>query len=355
MGWRLGYKKRLPTFREMKLSNKILIIIALLPIIIIIGIGLLFIHNGFEMYFIHKIPNIGDSIQKDVYDSLLNLYQTRINIVNWGIACIGAILTFLAFYVQYADNNRQKEDLALERYENQLFHLLDVYRNICHDTSIENVGYGKVAYHYMFYEYKSIFNMIKKSEKILNEIPKKNDVEAINYIAFTYFINGVSANKIDTTIDKKVLSDEGKKIIRDMLLTRQKRSENSGSSKNERGVEYLKDYRNKSIKYFDGHRPRFVPYIKYISLILEFIKEKSIAKNYDSIKFLIKEQTDHEIGLIYAYNGYRKYSENSTTAEKATISNKNTDFLNELWEQMYNDITEHMKHKFKYNDDEFLS
>ena len=51
----------------------------------------------------------------------MNLYQSRINLANWFIAFIGAILTFLAFYVQYAFNSRQKEDIANERFENKLY------------------------------------------------------------------------------------------------------------------------------------------------------------------------------------------------------------------------------------------
>ena len=120
---------------------------------------------------------------------------------------------------------------------------------------------------------------------------------------------------------------------------------------------YLKDYSCQQIKYFDGHRPRFVPYIKYITLILEFIATKSPHKKDNYIKFLFKEQTDHEIGLIYAYNGYCKYREWHTITgnlnDKNQLSNNNN--IDDIWENMYDDITKHMEYKFKYNMNDFIS
>ncbi len=326
-----------------KLFVKNALIIVIVSILIVTGI--LFINYGFEKDFIQRLPS-ADNLDNDIYNLLLNLYQTRINVGNWIVAIIGTVLTFIAFYVQYEYNNRQKEDIVQERYENKLFHLLDVYRDICHNTSIHNVGSGKVAFHYMFYEYKAIFNIIKNSNDILAEIANK-DNETINYIAFTYFINGVSANKIDTTIDEAIITKKGKTKLRNRLLSYQRKSEAYDDQHNESGVEYLKDYRYNNIKYFDGHRPRFIPYIKYVSLIVSFISDTKCT-NVNDIKYLTNEQTDHEIGLIYAYNGYLKY--------KQHIDHHQPN--HDLWGLMYEDIPEHMRYKFKYNGDnqkDFLS
>lgn len=326
-----------------KLFVKNALIIVIVSILIVTGI--LFINYGFEKDFIQRLPS-ADNLDNDMHNLLLNLYQTRINVGNWIVAIIGTVLTFIAFYVQYEYNSRQKEDIVQERYESKLFHLLDVYRAICHNTSIRNVGSGKVAFHYMFYEYKAIFNIIKNSGDILEQI-NKQDNETINYIAFTYFINGVSANKIDTTIEEAIITKEGKEILKGKLLSYQRESEAYDDQHNEDGVEYLKDYRHNKIKYFDGHRLRFIPYIKYVSLIVSFISDTKCT-NVNDIKYLTNEQTDHEIGLIYAYNGYLKY--------KQHIDHHQPN--HDLWGLMYEDIPEHMRYKFKYNGDnqkDFLS
>lgn len=320
-----------------KLFVKSTLIIVVVSILIVTGI--LFINYGFEKDFIQRLPNV-DNLDNDTYNLLLNIYQTRVNVGNWIVAIIGAILTFVAFYVQYEYNSRQKDDIVQERFENKLFHLLDVYRNICNNTFIRNVGSGKVAFHYMFYEYKAIFNIINNRDGILAEGVNK-DAETINYIAFTYFLNGVAANMIETTIDETILSKKGKIKLRNSLLLYQRKSEAFDDQHIERGVKFLKDYRHNKIKYFDGHRPRFIPYIKYVSLIVSYISD---AKCADYIQYLIKEQTDHEIGLIYAYNGYLKYKQH--IEHQQTDQQPNND---DLWEKMYEDIPKHIRHRFRYN------
>lgn len=288
------------------------------------------------------------------YDSILNLYQSRINLANWFIAFIGAILTFLAFYVQYAFNSRQKEDIANERFENKLFHLLDVYRNICSKTSVAKAGDDKNAFHYMFYEYKAIFNLLYEKRKTIlhnntDSIKTNEEIEILNYIAFTCFINGVNSSGIEIPINNN-LANEAKieideKHIRELLLELQEKGEKATQENPEEGIKYLMDYRNKNIKYFDGHRPRFIPYIKYIMLIAGFIASNKSSQN-NAINLLISEQTDHEIGLIYAYNGYCNYIAENIQQHKHCELFKTYKYL---FDQMYDSLPKHLKHKFIYN------
>lgn len=336
--------------RELAVKYTLIVVVA---VCIAVVFGKFFVNYGFESNFIHQLPN-KDNVDENIYNLLLNLYQTRLNIGNWIVAVIGAALTFIAFYVQYQYNSQQKDDLVQERYENKLFHMLDVYREICNNTTIRNVGKGKIAYHYMFYEYKALFNIIRNNVHISKEICS-NDNSTINYIAFTYFINGVSANKIETSIDDKIITPKGKMLVRNLLLSYQRDSERADYANEEPGVEYLRDYSNNKIKYFDGHRLRFVPYIKYVSLVVEFIASGKCFGT-ENIKFLSKEQTDHEIGLIYAYHGYLKY--------KASLGNgqqnneENNEQIKKLWDIVFEDIPEHMRYKFKYDGEkgkDFLS
>lgn len=333
----------------MKKTDKSIITRSVVIIVITIALGLLFVHHGFERHFIHKLPETVDG--EGFYDSLLSLYQTRVDVVNWGIACVGALLTFMAFYVQYQYNNNQKEDLAKERFENKLFHLLDNYREICSQTSLQGVGTGKITFHYMFYEYKAIYNLINSNPDILKEIPNSSDPNCLNYLVFRYFINGVTATNLRAAIGDGIISDLGNQLIQDELMKRQQSSENYDPEKDKPevdGVPYIMDYRHKHIKYFDGHRLRLIPYVKYVSLILDFLESEG---GEQEIKFLISEQTDHEIALLYAYNAYKKYGHE--------LSKETTEFMSKkvasLYDKMYEALPEHMAHKFKYDSGSFFS
>lgn len=354
-------------FRILPYTIRLLTIIAIVLFIVIIY-KIWNINNGYESNFIEQVPYFNEGLeqQKIHYDALIKLYQSRRTNISWMIALFGATMTFLAFWVQTRANynqredlNKQKEDLANERYENKLFHLLDIYRDICHNTKIDKVGEGKIAFHYMFYEYKAIYYIIKYKDYIYKEL-LKSDNETINYLAFTYFINGVTPNMIETSIIDGVITKKGKELIRDELIKLQQKSENNTWTDIKETPYYLRDYSYKKIKYFDGHRPRFVPYIKYIRLILDFIKaptKTTKTNDYNYINFLIKEQTDHEIGLIYAYNRYIKYISDKDPLKKLWEDNNisHNDPLEKLWGDMYNDISHHMEHRFKFDNADFLS
>ena len=78
------------------------------------------------------------------------------------VAIAGVFFTTIAFFAQYAFNRNQKIDLSQERLENNYSHLLDILRMIRRDVEIPFVGKGSVALHYMFYEYKAIYNLFSK-------------------------------------------------------------------------------------------------------------------------------------------------------------------------------------------------
>lgn len=46
------------------------------------------------------------------------------------VAIAAAILTFLAFWVQFKANQQQRKDIALERFENNLFELINIQQDI---------------------------------------------------------------------------------------------------------------------------------------------------------------------------------------------------------------------------------
>ena len=65
------------------------------------------------------------------------------------IAVCSAYITFLAFWVQYTYNKKQKKDLFQERFENNLFSYLDMLIRQDENCSIEGIGCGKQAFHYV--------------------------------------------------------------------------------------------------------------------------------------------------------------------------------------------------------------
>lgn len=231
-------------------------------------------------------------------DLYLRFSHTDLSNISVIVACLSVALTFLAFFIQFSFNRRQKKDLTKERFENHLFHFLNSYREICNEMEIRHVGRGKTAFHYMFYEYKAIYNLLLEQEII---VPKKD--RNLNELAFTLFLDGVSRNfkpVLQSEIaDKEKLTD----IWSDLLDLQEASENNTAENRSDKGVVYLADYRGRNIKYFDGHRPRLIPYFKYLFLIFDYLIDENLPleAGMRKLSYLSSQMSEHEIGLLYAY------------------------------------------------------
>lgn len=101
-------------------------------------------------------------------------------------------VTFLAFWIQYKFNSAQKADLDKERFEHNFFSYLDVLMRQEQGCTLENVGFGKQVFHYMFYEYKAIYNIVHTGKylKAVTDLKERRN-EEFN-LCYSIFINGVS-------------------------------------------------------------------------------------------------------------------------------------------------------------------
>lgn len=56
------------------------------------------------------------------------------------VAIIAAWLTFIAFWVQFKANNQQRHDIAIERFESNLFEMIHIQQEITTGLLIEQIG-----------------------------------------------------------------------------------------------------------------------------------------------------------------------------------------------------------------------
>lgn len=231
-------------------------------------------------------------------DLYLRFSHTDLSKISILVAGMGVALTFFAFFIQYLFNKRQKEDLTDERFENHLFHFLNSYREICNDTEIPHAGRGKTAFHFMFYEYKAVYNLLLQQGIASSDSPRE-----LNAIAFTLFLDGVSS-QFEPVVPVGTANKAKLTALWRKLLDLQEASEtNTAKNRSDKGVVYLADYRGRNIKYFDGHRPRLIPYFKYLFLIFDYLIDENLPleAGMRKLSYLSSQMSEHEIGLLYAY------------------------------------------------------
>lgn len=213
------------------------------------------------------------------------------------IAVCSAYITFLAFWVQYTYNKRQKTDLFQERFENNLFAYLDMLIRQEDNCRIEGIGSSKQAFHYMFYEYKALYYIIREGDYLhdIQDAEKRKNEEYM--LAFSIFLNGVSEsstyrlnNEVVDTVKPHVLqlNQELLQIQREIM--------------NDEAVfpKYIKDYHGKKLRMFDGHRLRLISYFRMSCMVMQYILK---LENEEDRKFylnvFLSHFSEHQLGLLY--------------------------------------------------------
>lgn len=212
------------------------------------------------------------------------------------IAVCSAYITFLAFWVQYTYNKRQKTDLFQERFENNLFSYLDMLIRQEESCRMESIGNGKQVFHYMFYEYKAIYNIVHKGDYLKAVTNSEERKKEERNLSFSIFINGVSEdstyrlNKEVTDICKpKVL------LLNKELLQIQKEIM---TGKRVEYPKYLRDYEGQKIKLFDGHRLRLISYFRMSCMVLQYINTTDENKRNFYINVCLSHFSEHQLGLL---------------------------------------------------------
>lgn len=79
------------------------------------------------------------------------------------VAIAAAILTFLAFWVQYKANEQQRQDIALERFESNLFQLIQIQEEITNNLSFTPIDGADRLYNCVFHG-RQVFEVLYKKK-----------------------------------------------------------------------------------------------------------------------------------------------------------------------------------------------
>ena len=220
------------------------------------------------------------------------------------ISIVAIWVTFQAFWVQYESNlyqrrtlDEQRKDILRERFENKFFNFISLLREQEKNAIIPHVGISKQAFHFMFYEYKALCYQLHIKEVFVGT---EDRISIEKHFAFSLFLDGVSSSSMARlTEDNSGVDLQNLKKLNDELLAEQ---ENALLS-NKR-PKYLRDYTEKGIKLYDGHRLRLVPFYRGFCMTLQYmfrnIDEGAInSKDIELYRNLLLSQlSEHEIALL---------------------------------------------------------
>jgi len=222
-----------------------------------------------------------------------------------------AILTFLAFYMQFKANethNRQFNEQSLEKerekHENKILYLIKKNRNIAVNMNIGESIKGAKCFTKMFNEYREAYKITNSfyADDIKEGALNNKDIINISYLIF---YNGVG--ETSNILNDSILKNAPRLTVLLSIF-------HSAATASENGAETLKkhyhvDFDHKILsdlnyKPFDGHTTRLGQYFRNLFHILSYtynIPVELISKleNYELIKSLRSQLSSYEQILIY--------------------------------------------------------
>lgn len=238
------------------------------------------------------------------------------------IAIFAVIATLIAFGAQVNANIQHKDRMEMDKIEKAVFEFINLHLNITNSTSISKDISGKEAFHFMFYEFKSLYEMLKRLTK--EENYEISNIDSIK-IAFNCFYYGIDDLENKTNIEEINSIYDGKhdrlmeKYIRKIQSVQHEarsiryktQSHSSNESDNNELMQqtiFLREYilQNYIFNLYDGHMLRLDSYIRLVKNVLDYINQAKISTaDKEFLYELFRCQfSSHQLLIICLYGIY---------------------------------------------------
>lgn len=240
------------------------------------------------------------------------------------VAIIAAILTFIAFWVQYQANIKQREDISIERIESKYYKMLDIYSTMTNSLNIHGVR-GKEAFAelvgelaYTYYTLLNIyhevienpsyyFNASQQLKTIISEFRKdeKRKQEYLTKLSYNLFFYGKYYTIVD--IEHPELTELAEAIKEKAFYFNKGIGSNTFSDYVKSGVFNPRLFKGgMPALLYEGHSDFLGHYFRHLYQTVKYIA--SIDENlvteerkYEYVKLLRSQMSDYEQILLY-YN-----------------------------------------------------
>lgn len=229
------------------------------------------------------------------------------------IAIAAAILTFIAFWVQYKANDQQKIDLQIERFENKFYAMIEIHRNNVNELIIGKTTNGRKAFISLFNELKFTHLLVEDFYENTYKSRMPDDVisKDVRYnIAYLIFFFGVGHNSSPIIIDLIGKKYEGFFLCVEESVKRHQAEWGNHRARNEPiAISTPESFFSLDIKYkpCNGHMSKLSHYLRHLFQLVKFIDDadKSIFTDDDKYNYAttVRSQLSVHEQLLLFYNG----------------------------------------------------
>ncbi len=229
------------------------------------------------------------------------------------VAIVAAGLTFLAFWVQYAANQKLNERVDRDRFETKFYEMLRIHRENISEIELAGKHKGKKAFVKMFEELRFIYATLKNLEDTDIEANLKGE-ETLIKIAYHHFFWGVNRfdDSCNNEMDKEYKSIS-KSLCKELAEIKNDAKEliDNDKSDNEYRIEYtFRSPENKELTRqlksdfypFDGHVSKLGHTFRHLFDMVKFVIENDELtgqEQYDYVKMIRGQLSNHEQAILY--------------------------------------------------------
>jgi len=269
----------------------------------------LILFSFFAPYFFTS-TTIGKSIVTTEEIGLIG--DTMGGTMNPFIAIAAALLTFLAFWIQYKANEQQKKDLQVERFENKFYEMLKIHRDNIDEITIGKSLKGRKSFISMFNELKFTYYSVKKFTKYYNSLGIQDEIQedVIYNVAYLIFFFGVGKNSslivkdiLGSEYEGYFLSVEGQINIFQIYWRNERRLGRQIAVDTDYGDIFNLDIRYKPC---NGQMSKLSHYVRHLFQLVKFVDDADdkvfdYSSKYNYIASIRSQLSAHEQLLLF-YN-----------------------------------------------------
>lgn len=279
---------------------------------------------GLICFFPYWLTAPSDSDRLD-FSKTGNIGDTISGTMSPFIAIAAALLTFIAFWVQYKANQaqakqfkKQDTDTKIERFENKFFELLRLHKENVDEISIDGYDQRKIENRKAFVSmYKELRNAFFVTKLKYDELRKTQELkieysdEKLLQLAYSFFYTGVGIHS--NKLNKAMVGEEFDQLLFNKvnieLINIQSTHKQKSKEKALPEIEIMeigKSMTPKSYRPFVGHLNRFGHYYRHLFQTVKFVvsQDNNLINETQKLEYLrtLRAQlSDHEQTMLY-YN-----------------------------------------------------
>lgn len=225
------------------------------------------------------------------------------------VAIVAAILTFMAFWVQYQANEQIRKDIRIDRFETRIYELINLHKQnanelkLYDDTIHRSVKTGREIFSYLFAELKDCYKKIEYAAFNKKNIQMPKDPESLTIISYIIYLVGIRygtinflAESLKNYLDLTNLTELVRYLIQEL---EQDKLDSMATPPEESLNEFYFDYLKGHTAELGHYYRNLYQAVSYIDSYPEHLITDGEKKNY--VKTLRAQLSNHEQLLLY-YN-----------------------------------------------------